>query len=136
MDRPANELRAIEQELTVEHLTFDRSNPITHVRIELCGERFGSSAGRRQDAEVRTAGVAEVAAPAGVVPLTRPEEVDAAQLEAHADIPDAVERRTVALVAVRQLVHRRHVWRNGATVRREDGRDFRRWIQRRNKRAR
>src|SRR5580765_797449 len=37
VDRLANQLRTIEEELTVEHLALDRADPVTHVRIKLRG---------------------------------------------------------------------------------------------------
>src|SRR5262249_31338677 len=81
------------------------------------------------------AGVAQVAAPAGAGAGARAVEVETAQLHALAEIPDAVERRLVALVGGRQLVERTHVRRNRAGVRSQRRRDRLAGVERRDERA-
>src|SRR5262249_28339730 len=111
VDRLADELRAIDEELTVVGL------PKRRATAELAQRRLGRrddltvdrKRRRRQDAIVRPAGVPKVAAPARAYTLAGTKEVEAAQLHALPDIPDAVERRLVALVSTGQLVERSHV---------------------------
>src|SRR6185436_11021022 len=90
----------------------------------------------RQDGVVGATCVTQVGTPARAASLTRAEEVEAAQLETLAEIPDAVERRPVPLVGRRELVQRSHVRRERASVRSQLRRDLRSRIERREERAR
>src|SRR5207244_1541683 len=69
VERLANQLRAVEQELAVIRLSLHRA-------AAQRAERFGGRAGRRQDAEIGAAGVAEIASPRRVEALAGSVEVD------------------------------------------------------------
>ena len=74
-------------------------------------DRVTGEAVARHDGTVRPQAVAgvgadisQVTAVAGLVPLARTVEVEAAQLEGPADVPDAIEDDPVTLVGDRQTV--------------------------------